>query len=177
MPHPHSYPIGTFSYEHPYSAAELQEKIGSIASFPVRFREAVAGLSEAQLNTPYREGGWAVRQLIHHVADSHSQGYMRVKLALTEDNPTIKPYEEQLWAELNDSFAVPVEASLNILDAVHARWVAIYAKMQADDWNRTFFHPGLQTKFTLKQHVGLYTWHGNHHLAHVTHLKERMGWQ
>ena len=170
------YPIGDFSYEKPYNDQEIQEKIEAIATLPTRLRAAVKDLNQAQLDTPYRDGGWTLRQVVHHVADSHINGYTRVKLALTEDNPSIKPYEEQLWAELPDTFQIPIETSLNLLDAVHSRWVCLYQTMTKDQWQRTFYHPGNKKSYPLVMHVGLYAWHGNHHLAHITTLKTQKEW-
>jgi uncharacterized damage-inducible protein DinB len=170
------YPIGEFAYQTPYSEQEIQEKIAQISSLPARLRAEVKDLSTEQLDTPYRDGGWTVRQVVHHVADSHINGYIRVKLALTEDNPSVKSYEEQLWAELPDTFEVPIEASLNILDAIHARWMALYQHMDAAKWQRTFYHPGYQKSYPLIMHLGLYAWHGNHHLAHITTLKNQKNW-
>ena len=125
---------------------------------------------------PIRPGGWTVRQLVHHVADSHMNGYTRMKLALTEDNPTIKPYEEQLWAELADS-KLDIDWSLNILDAVHIRWVTVLKSLNADQFKRTFFHPGNKAITAIETHCGLYSWHGRHHVAHILHLKTREAWK
>jgi hypothetical protein len=150
--------------------------IGELAALPGRMREAVAGLTDAQLDTPYRPGGWTVRQVVHHVPDSHVHAYIRLKLALTEDSPTIKPYDEKTWAQLADS-RLPVEVSLTLLDSVHARWVALCRDLKASDWARTFNHPeypdGLRTIDWLVQ---VYAWHSNHHLAHITSLRKREGW-
>ena len=144
-----------------------------MAALPARIHEAVAGLNDAQLDTPYRPGGWTVRQVVHHVADSHMNGYIRVKLALTEDVPTIKTYEEAAWAELADSRA-DVDVSLALLDALHTRWVLLLRSLSEADYERTFNHPewGLMTLGTL---LRLYEWHGRHHVAHITRMRERMG--
>jgi hypothetical protein len=138
-------------------------------------RAAVAGLTEVQLDTPYRDGGWTVRQVVHHVADSHMNGFIRVKLALTEQDPTIKPYDENSWARLAD-MRLPVDVSLGLLAAVHARWTAIYEAMTPDQFARTFVHPELGERLTLDRHVQLYGWHSRHHVAHITELRRRQGW-
>ena len=150
--------------------------MAEIAALPDRIRAAVAGLSDSQLDTPYRDGGWTVRQVVHHVADSHMNGFIRVKLALTEDNPTIKPYDENRWASLAD-MRLPVSVSLGLLDAIHARWVEIYRGMSSAEFGRTFFHPEHAQSMTLDQHVQDYAWHSRHHVAHITGLRERMAWR
>lgn len=149
--------------------------IDVIAAAPLRMREAVAGLDAAQLDTPYREGGWTVRQVVHHVPDSHMNAYVRVKLALTEDEPTIKPYEEAAWAQLPDSRITPVEVSLALLEALHTRWVDLLRAMDGADFKRSFRHPE-HGAVTLDWLVGMYAWHSRHHVAHITSLRERMGW-
>ncbi len=138
-------------------------------------RDAVAGLSDHQLDTPYRPGGWTVRQLVHHVADSHMNGLIRVKLALTEDEPTIKPYDQDRWVELADS-DLPVDVSLQLLDAVHARWSALYRTLEPEQFSRTFFHPETSAVSTLDQHLQLYAWHSRHHVAHIMNLRRRERW-
>lgn len=147
-----------------------------IAALPARMREAVDGLTDAQLDTPYRPGGWTVRQVVHHVPDSHMHAYIRLKLALTEDTPTIKPYDEKTWAELADS-RLPIENSLGLLDAVHARWVTLFRAMKPADFARTFHHPeypdGPRTLDWLHQ---AYAWHSRHHVAHINSLRQREGW-
>jgi uncharacterized damage-inducible protein DinB len=132
-------------------------------------------LSEDQLNTPYREGGWTVRQLIHHVPDSHLNSYVRFKLALTEDEPTIKPYQEDRWAELADSRVTPIETSLSLLDSLHQRWILLLRSFTAADWKKTFRHPEVGV-LTLDKTVALYAWHGKHHVAHITALRTSKGW-
>jgi hypothetical protein len=150
--------------------------IDEIAALPGRMREAVAGLGDIQLDTPYRPGGWTVRQVVHHVPDSHVHAYIRLKLALTEDSPTIKPYDEKTWAQLADS-RLPVEVSLTLLDSVHARWVALCRDLKASDWARTFNHPEYpEGPRTIDWLVQVYAWHSNHHLAHITSLRKREGW-
>jgi uncharacterized damage-inducible protein DinB len=150
--------------------------IAAIAETPGLLRGAVRGLSPDQLGTPYRPGGWTVKQVVHHVPDSHLNAYTRFKLALTEDEPTIKPYNEAAWAELPDSRKVPIDVSLDLLDALHLRWVAVLRSMDPADFNRTLRHPEHGKIFTLRQMLGLYAWHGRHHVAHVTSLKKREGW-
>jgi uncharacterized damage-inducible protein DinB len=169
------YPIGTFSFEGTIDAAQRQQWMSEIASQPLRLREAVAGLHDVQLDTPYREGGWTVRQVVHHVPDSHMNSYIRFKLALTEDNPTIKPYEEGAWAMLADS-KLPVEVSLRLLESVHERWGMLLQHMTDADFEKTFVHPQSKQTLTLARALGLYAWHGNHHIAHVTELKKNKGW-
>jgi hypothetical protein len=150
--------------------------IDEIAALPKRMREAVSGLTDAQLDTPYRPGGWTVRQVVHHVPDSHVNAYIRLKLALTEEAPTIKPYDEKTWAMLADS-RLPVEISLTLLDSVHARWVALCRDLNASDWARTFNHPEYpEGPRTIDWLVQVYAWHSNHHLAHITSLRKREGW-
>jgi uncharacterized damage-inducible protein DinB len=138
-------------------------------------RAAVAGLTEQQLDTPYRAGGWTVRQVVHHVPESHMNSYVRFKLALTEDDPVIKPYDEVLWAKLADAYA-PIEGSLALLDALHQRWVPLLESMKDGDFERTFRHPELGP-VRLDQNLALYAWHGKHHVAHITALRDRMGWK
>jgi uncharacterized damage-inducible protein DinB len=170
------YPVGKFNWDAPISDADFQLLIASIAETPGALRRAVAGLSPDQLATRYRPGGWTVKQVAHHVPDSHMNAYTRFKLALTEDEPTIKPYNEAAWAELPDSRKVPVDVSLDLLDALHLRWVALLRSMEPADFNRTLRHPEHGRVFTLKQMLGLYAWHGRHHVAHITSLREREGW-
>jgi uncharacterized damage-inducible protein DinB len=169
------YPIGKFVFEGTIDAAQRQRWIEEVASQPSRLREAVAGLSDAQLDMPYREGGWTVRQVTHHVPDSHMNSYIRFKLALTEDNPTIKPYEEAAWANLADS-KLPVEVSLRLLEAVHERWVVLLKSLTDADYQKTFVHPQSGKTSELARVLGLYAWHGNHHIAHVTELRKKMNW-
>jgi hypothetical protein len=169
------YPIGKFSFEGTIDASQRAKWISEITSQPVKLQEAVKGLSDTQLDTPYREGGWTVRQVVHHVPDSHMNAYIRFKLALTENHPNIKPYDETAWAELADS-KLPVEVSLRLLGAVHERWVVLLNSLTEADFEKTYFHPESQKTFVLKNVLGLYAWHGNHHIAHVSELKKRMNW-
>lgn len=169
------YPIGPFKFEGNTSETVHQLWIEQIAAAPALLRKAAAGLSEQQLDTPYREGGWTVRQVVHHVPDSHLNAYTRFKLALTEEEPTIKPYNEKLWAELMDTKKTSIEVSLNLLDSLHVRWVTLLKSLKPEDFSRTFRHPesGIGS---LERLLALYAWHGRHHTAHITTLRERMGW-
>jgi uncharacterized damage-inducible protein DinB len=169
------YPIGRFKRPEGLTDRARQEMIDTIAATPARLRAAVAGLSDAQLDTPYREGGWTVRQVVHHVPDSHLNAYVRFKLALTELHPTIKTYEEAAWAETVDARTAPIAMSLDLLDALHKRWVLFLRSLSALDFQRTFIHPehGVMTVEAL---LALYAWHGPHHVAHITALRTRKGW-
>jgi hypothetical protein len=169
------YPVGEFRFPESVSAQELAVFIDHIAETPARMRAATAGLSDSQLDTPYRPGGWTVRQLAHHVPDSHINSYTRFRLALTEDNPVIKPYEEARWAELSDARSMPVGPSLALLESLHARWVPLLRSLSNTDWKRSFRHPALGP-VRLDQNAALYAWHGRHHVAHITALRDRMGW-
>ncbi len=169
------YPIGRFHYAGPLTAPERAEAIGQIAGAPAVLRAAVTGLSDDQLDTPYREGGWTVRQVVHHVADSHLNSYVRFRLALTEDDPLIKPYDERKWAELSDASRGPVEVSLALLEALHTRWSSLLGSLGETAWMRTFRHPEMGA-VTLDRAAALYAWHGRHHTAHITALRQRMGW-
>jgi uncharacterized damage-inducible protein DinB len=170
------YPIGKFQMTPEMNDALRRRFIGEIADAPARLRAAVAGLSAEQLETPYRPGGWTVRQVVHHLPDSHLNAYTRVKLALTENSPTIKPYDESRWAELEDGRQAPIELSLGLLETLHARWVLLLRSLAPADFARTFTHPE-QGTVNLDRQVALYAWHGRHHVAHVTSLGERMGWR
>ena len=169
------YPIGPFAPAASTAPDVRLAAIDDIAALPRKMREAVAGLSDSQLDTPYRPGGWTVRQLVHHVADSHMNGFIRLKLALTEDAPMIKPYDEKTWADLADT-ALPIDISLVILDKLHVRWDAVYRAMTPAQFERTFFHPEMQELLSLDTHAQLYGWHSKHHVAHITGLRQREGW-
>jgi hypothetical protein len=169
------YPVGKFVYEGPLSEDQKQRCLDEITQTPANMRAAVKGLSEAQLDTPYRPGGWTVRQVVHHVPDSHFNSYMRFKLALTENEPTIKPYAEDRWAELADTKLTPIEVSLTLLDSLHDRWMRLLRSLQPEDWKRTFRHPELGV-MNLDKTLALYAWHGRHHVAHITSLRARSGW-
>ncbi|SRR3984957_9842382 len=169
------YPIGKFTYEGPLTEDRKSAFLDDIAKTPAKLRVAVKGLSQNQLDTPYRPGGWTVRQVVHHVPDSHLNSYTRFKLALTEEEPTIKPYAEDRWAELADTKATPLEVSLTLLDSLHDRWMRLLRSMTPEQWKRTFRHPELGP-MTLEKTLALYAWHGRHHVAHITALREREGW-
>jgi len=170
------YPVGPFVVEGEITPARRKGWISEIAEAPAQLRSAVHRLTEAQFDTPYREGGWTVRQVVHHLPDSHLNAYVRFKLALTEHNPTIRPYEEARWAELPDTTGTPIGVSLMLLEALHRRWVVLLRAMQEQEWSRTFFHPEHQKTFSLDRVLALYAWHGRHHVAHVTALRARLGW-
>ncbi len=150
--------------------------IREIESTPGKLRAAVAGLSDEQLDSPYREGGWTVRQVVHHLPDSHMNAYVRFKLALTEDGPMIKPYIEDRWAELSDNQSTPLNVSLDLLGPLHARWGYLLRSMKEDDWKRGFRHPEYDKLVPLEKNLAIYAWHGKHHVAHITELRKRMGW-
>lgn len=169
------YPLGKFTYDGPPTPQQRQELILHIEQAPAQLRAAVNGLSQQQLDISYRPEGWTVRQVAHHVPDSHLNAYVRFKLALTEDEPTIKPYAEDRWAQLADTQATPVEVSLALLDSLHDRWVRLLRSLQQEDWRRTFRHPELGL-VPLEKNLALYAWHGRHHVAHITSLRERNGW-
>jgi hypothetical protein len=169
------YPIGKFTYDGSLSEDQKQKFLADIAQAPASLRMAVKGLSDDQLDTPYRPEGWTVRQVAHHLPDSHLNAYIRTKLALTEDEPTIKPYAEDRWARLADTQATPVEVSLALLDALHDRWIRLLRLLRPEDWKRTFRHPDLGP-MSLEKNLALYAWHGRHHVAHITSLRERDGW-
>jgi DinB superfamily len=170
------YPIGRFQFDGRVDPESRERRIAEIGSAPGYLRAAVAGLGDAQLDTPYREKGWTVRQVVHHVPDSHLNAYTRIKLALTEDEPTIKPYEEARWAELPDVRATPIETSLTLLECLHRRWVLLLRAMQPADFERRFRHPELGRTIGLDEVIAMYAWHGRHHVAHITALRSRMGW-
>lgn len=169
------YPIGKYEPQ-PFSEKQKQDWLNDIKFLPLAIEHAILNLDAAQLDTPYREGGWTVKQLVHHVADSHINAYCRFKLGLTEDNPTIRPYEEQAWAMLKDTQNLPVNISTTLLHAVHIRWYEILVNMSDADYNRTIFHPEHKKQFTLWHLLGMYSWHSRHHTAHITTLREKMGW-
>jgi hypothetical protein len=169
------FPIGKFTYDGPPSQQQRDRFIDDIEAAPVALREAVRGLSRQQIETPYRDGGWTVRQVVHHVPESHMNAYIRFKLALTEDEPTIKPYMEDRWAQLPDVQSTPLEVSLALLDALHDRFVQVLRGIKSEQWERAFRHPELGL-VTLERNLALYSWHGRHHVAHITELKRRLGW-
>jgi len=169
------YPIGKFELAGEITEARRAQWIDEIAAAPAQLRSAVRGLTEEQLDTPYRPGGWTVRQLVHHLPDSHVNSYVRYRMALTEQEPTIKPYAEDRWAELADARTGPVELSLALLDSLHARWTLLLRALGPADWARTFRHPE-EGIVSLERNLGIYAWHGRHHVAHVTSLRRRVGW-
>ncbi len=169
------YPIGKMEMPKEITAAKRQQAIESIAATPKNLREAVRGLDDAQLDTPYREGGWSVRQVIHHVPDSHMNAYVRLKLALTEVAPTIKPYEEGAWAELADSKGAPIEVSQKLLEALHERWDRLWRSLKPEDFSRPLVHPENGER-NIDWLLFLYEWHGRHHTAHITELRKQRGW-
>ena len=169
------YPIGRFNATGVITPNQREAFIAAITALPGQMRQAVQGLTDEQLNTPYRHGGWTIRQVVHHVADSHMNSYIRFRLALTEEAPTIKPYEEALWAELPDAKNEPVEVSLALLEALHYRWVVLLQSLTKPEWQRVFIHP-VSGETTLIKVAGLYAWHGRHHLAHILNLRELYGW-
>ena len=170
------YPIGKYEPQ-PFSEKQKQEWLNDIKFLPGLLENAVLNLDESQLDTQYREGGWTVKQVVHHVADSHMNAYCRFKLGLTEDNATIRPYEEQLWAELSDVKIVPINVSLTLLHALHNRFDVLLRNVPDEDLhNKTVFHPQHGKTFTLWHLLGMYAWHGKHHVAHITSLRERNKW-
>ena len=172
-----SYPIGKFQWSGSATPEDRRRFIAAIAAAPAKFRAAVAGLTPRQLDTPYRPGGWTVRQVVHHLPDSHMNAFIRCKLALTEDQPTIKPYDEKLWADLADAADTPVETSLLLLESLTDRWVVLLRSMEPGDFSRLMIHPEHAAPLSLDWILALYAWHGAHHTAHITSLRERMGWK
>jgi uncharacterized damage-inducible protein DinB len=169
------YPIGKFHYESAPTAETRKEFLRQIKEAPNHLRAAVKGLTEEQLNTPYRDGGWTVRQVVHHVPESHINAYVRIKLALTEDKPLIKTYDEKLWSETPEVISTPIEISLALLDALHARWMMLWEALSEEDYQRVFTHPDHGER-SVEWMLALYAWHSRHHIAHITSLRDRMGW-
>ena len=169
------YPIGEYIAQ-PFSDQQWQAWLIDIQFLPQHLENAILNLDEAQLNTAYRDGGWTVKQVVHHVADSHMNAYIRFKLGLTEDKPTIKPYDQMAWAEMSDTKELPVNISLTLLHALHSRWLNILQRMTREELDRTVYHPEHKKEFTLWHLLGMYAWHSRHHTAHITHLRERMKW-
>ncbi len=169
------YPIGKFEFKASYSADEVKQSIDRIEALPFRLETALIGLSPAQLDTPYREGGWTLRQVAHHVADSHLNAYIRVKWTLTEDTPVIKAYHEKSWAETPETSGPP-ELSISLLKALHAKWVVLLRSLTPDMLQKKFTHPDTQKQVPLDRMIAMYAWHGEHHLGHITELKYRMNW-
>lgn len=169
------YPIGNFAKPDIITADHLKQYISNLEKFPYTLRNAVSSLNDSQLDTPYRPDGWTIRQVVHHCADSHLNSFIRFKLALTEENPTIKPYFEDRWARLSDS-KMPAEVSLQLVASLHKKWVVLLKSMQPTDFERTFFHPEQGKSITLAEATGIYAWHSEHHLAQITNLLTRQGW-
>jgi hypothetical protein len=171
------YPIGPFDLSAPATPERIAQALTDMTRLPAALAEAVRGLTPEQLEVPHREGGWCARQIAHHIPDSHLNGYARTKLALTEDAPVIKPYDQAKWAELADMRAVPIESSLALVEGLHARWVALGRSLSAEDWQRIYVNPESGRRTALGVHFCLYGWHGRHHVAQITSLRERMGWK
>jgi uncharacterized damage-inducible protein DinB len=169
------YPIGPLDWPVEVSASQREQAILDIAEMPAKLREAVAGLAPAHLDIPYREGGWSIRQIVHHLPDSHMNSYVRFKLALTEDAPTIKPYDESLWAQMEEARSAPLEISLDLVEALHRRWVLMLNAMTPTDFERTLNHPE-NGVMTLKSMLAGYGWHARHHVAQIVATRRRMGW-
>jgi hypothetical protein len=169
------YPIGQAKIPENIEDSDVQKWIGVLDSFPSKMRSISQNLSEVQLNTPYREGGWTIKQVVHHVVDSHYNSYIRFKWTLTEDQPIIKAYHEDRWAELDD-YNAPIELSLVALESLHAKWVYLLRNLSDEDLNRVFIHPEGNTKVSLKKNIGIYAWHSQHHYAHIENLLKRKGW-
>ncbi|MEM6348878.1 MAG: YfiT family bacillithiol transferase [Bacteroidota bacterium] len=170
------YPIGKYQVPETISPAHIQQWIQEIEILPGLLIDAVSTLSDLQLNMPYRPGGWTLRQVVHHVVDSHMNSYIRFKWTLTEDQPTIKAYYEDRWAELPEAKTAPVQVSLGLLASLHARWVMMLRNMTTEDWQRAYYHPEQERLIRLDENLGLYAWHGKHHLGHINSLKHGMGW-
>ena len=170
------YPVGKFKLGGAITDEQRKQLIDQIHQAPAQLRQAVAGLAREQIDTPYRPGGWTVRQVVHHLADSHMNAYIRFRLALTEDEPTIKPYDQERWAALEDARTAPTELSLSLLESLHRRFVLLARSLGAEDFARTFRHPEMGV-VTLDKLLGMYAWHGRHHIAHITSLRDRMGWK
>lgn len=170
------YPIGKFEFPTEFTPQYLSAKIEEIESFPERLKKETLHLTEEQLNTPYRPDGWTVRQVIHHCAESHMNCYIRIKWALTENNPVIKPYDETLWSELPDNLNMPIQPTLTLLEGLHHRLTFILRNLSNTDLEKSFIHPENNSEYKIKQLIGTYAWHGNHHLAHITTLKKRKNW-
>lgn len=171
------YPVGHYQKPNVFTKEILAEAISVIEQFPNKITQEVKDLNDEQLDTPYRPDGWTIRQVVHHCADSHINAFIRVKLALTENTPTVKPYAEALWAELADGKTLPVQPSLSIIENVHLRWVKVLKNMKDKDFDRSFIHPEKGKELSLHESTGMYAWHCNHHLAHITSLKKRKCWK
>ena len=169
------FPTGKYEAQ-PFSEDQKKIWLNDLKYLPELMEHAILDLDAHQLDTPYREGGWTVKQLVHHVADSHMNAYIRFKLVLTEDNPTIKTYDEKKWAELDDVKTLPINVSLTLLHALHRRWYEALKNISETDWQRTAYHPLQEKNITLWFFLGMYAWHGKHHVAHITELREKNKW-
>ncbi len=172
----HRYPIGDFVAPKEFTQSLIDEFISEIEALPLLLKETVKDLTDKQLDTPYREGGWTVRQVVHHLADSHINSYIRFKLAMTEELPTIKPYQEELWALTPDGQNAAIQISLPLIEALHHRWVMYLKTLTISDLERKFYHPQSQKEVSLYRNLAIYAWHGKHHVAQIQSLKIRMGW-
>lgn len=170
------YPIGTFKAKESYSIEEIANLINDIEALPTKIEEAIENMNDAQLDTPYREGGWTVRQVVHHLPDSHMNAYVRMKWTITEDQPRIKAYDEKAWATTPETKLAP-SISIDFLKSLHTKWAALMRGLSEGDLSRAFIHPDTNKSVKMDRMIGLYAWHGNHHLAHITTLKEKMGWK
>lgn len=170
------YPIGKFKFEPKFTKENILDWILEISTFPAKLKNEVSHLTDEQLDTKYRPNGWTIRQVIHHCADSHMNSFIRFKLALTEDAPTIKPYYEDRWATLDDSIYMPVHSSLNILEGIHERWVVLLNGLTSENYKRVFIHPEHGKTFSIVENIAMYAWHCNHHLAHITNTKIKNNW-
>jgi hypothetical protein len=170
------YPIGHFKPPEKYTSQIMEDYKINLLFFPTKLRKEVEKLTDAQLDTTYRVGGWTIRQIVHHLADSQINAYVRFKLALTEEQPFVKPYYEDKWAKLEDSLKLPIEPSLKILEGIHHRWAFMIDQLSVDERNRTFIQPEEMKAYHLKEHIARYVWHGQHHLAHIVNLKKDRGW-
>lgn len=171
------YPIGKYEKPEKITVEMITQYINIISRFPARLKMEVENLSDEQLDTVYRPGGWSIRQVVNHCADSHSNSLIRFKLTLTEDKPVIKPYFEDRWAELADSKSIPLEPALKMLEGIHERWTVLLNSMSEDQFKRSFIHPETGKTIKLDENIGIYAWHCEHHLRHITSLKERNGWK
>lgn len=171
------FPIGEFSPKETYASNEISVFINTIEALPGRLIKAVYGLTDFQLDTPYRPGGWSIRQVVHHIADSHINSYTRFKLALTEETPAIRPYFEDRWAELPEAKSAPVELSLPLIDSLHKRWVGMLKNLNGVQLKRRLYHPETKKEMTIEQLMHLYAWHSDHHLAHIKNLIVKEGWK
>ena len=169
------YPIGKYVAQ-PFSDSQCREWLLDIQALPQLLEYAITNLDEAQLETPYRDGGWTVKQLVHHVADSHMNAYTRFKLGLTEDKPMVKAYDEKAWAEMTDTKNIPINISITLLFALHSRWYEVLKNIAEDEWNRIVIHSEHKKEMSLWFLLGMYAWHSRHHVAHIVKLRERMGW-